>query len=124
MSKFVKVRTQLRDLNLIKQSLDDLKLAYSENANYAHVWSGFRGTVPLVVKVNHVQFGVRPTPSGEFEVIGDDMHMKFINQKLGELQQRYAYHAVRQATTGAGFDLIEETTGRDGVIRMTVRRWS
>ena len=31
MSKFVKVQTELRDLTLIKRSLDDLKLAYAEN---------------------------------------------------------------------------------------------
>ena len=124
MSKFVKVQTQLRDLNLIKRALDDLNLAYNENANFTHVWSGFRGQVPLVVTVNHAKFGLRATPSGEYEVIGDDMHMKVIRKEMGQLQQRYAYHAVREATTTAGFELVEENVGRDQVIRMTVRRWS
>jgi hypothetical protein len=124
MSKFVKVKTQLRDLNLIKQALDDLKLTYNENANFTHMWSGFRGQVPLVVKVHHAQFGLRPSESGEYEVIGDDMQMKVITKELTQLQQRYAYHAVRQATAQAGFELVEENTGRDQVIRMTVRRWS
>ena len=124
MSKFVKVQTQLRDLNLIKNALNDLKLTYSENANFVHMWSGFRGQVPLVVKVNHAQFGLRATASGEYEVIGDDMQMKVIRKELAHIQQRYAYHAVRQATAEAGFELVEENVGRDQVIRMTVRRWS
>ena len=124
MSKFVKVQTELRDINLIKHALDDLNITYNENANFTHMWSGFRGQVPLVVKVNHAQFGVRQTASGEYEVIGDDMQMKIIRKELGQIQQRYAYHAVRQATTEAGFELVEETVGRDQVIRMTVRRWS
>jgi len=124
MSKFVKVKTQLRDLNLIKHALDDLKLVYQENANFIHTWSGFRGQVPLVVKVNHAQFGLRETQSGEFEVIGDDMQMAVIRKELGQIQQRYAYHAVLQATAQAGFDLVEENQGSDRVIRMTVRRWS
>lgn len=124
MSKFVKVQTQLRDLNLIKHALDDLKLNYSENANFTHLWSGFRGQVPLVVKVRNAQFGLRATPSGDYEVIGDDMQMNVIRKELGQIQQRYAYHAVRQATAEAGFELVEETVGRDQVIRMTVRRWS
>jgi hypothetical protein len=124
MSKFVKVKTQLRDLNLIKHALDDLKLTYLENANFTHMWSGFRGQVPLVVKVNHAQFGLRSTPEGEYEVIGDDMQMKVIQKELAHIQQRYAYHAVRQATAEAGFELVEENVGRDQVIRMTVRRWS
>jgi hypothetical protein len=124
MSKFVKVKTQLRDLNLIKHALDDLKLGYQENANFVHMWSGFRGQVPLLVKVNHAQFGLRETPSGEYEVIGDDMQMGVIRKELGQIQQRYAYHAVLQATAEAGFELVEENQGNDKVIRMTVRRWS
>jgi len=124
MSKFVKVKTQLRDLNLIKQALDDLKLNYAENATFVHMWSAFRGQVPLVVKVNHAQFGLRATDSGDYEVIGDDMQMKVIRKELDQIQQRYAYHAVRQATAQAGFELVEENVGRDQVIRLTVRRWS
>ena len=124
MSKFVKVQTQLRDLNLIKQALDDLKLTYSENANFVHMWSGFRGQVPLVVNVRHAKFGLRATDAGDYEVIGDDMQMNVIRQELAHIQQRYAYHTVRQATAQAGFDLVEESVGRDQVIRLTVRRWS
>jgi len=124
MSKFVKVKTQLRDLNLVKRALEDLKLTYQENANFVHTWSGFRGQVPLVVKVNHAQFGLRDTTSGEYEVIGDDMQMTVIRKELSQIQQRYAYHAVMQATTEAGFEVVEEKTGNDKVIRMTVRRWS
>jgi hypothetical protein len=111
-------------LNLIKHALEDLKLAYQENANFVHTWSGFRGQVPLVVKVHHAQFGLRETPSGEYEVIGDDMQMAVIRKELGQIQQRYAYHAVMQATSEAGFELVEENQGNDKVIRMTVRRWS
>lgn len=124
MSKFVKVQTQLRDLNLIKHALDDLKLTYNENANFVHRWSGFSGQVPLVVKVRSAQFGLRTTTAGDYEVIADDMQMPAIRPELARIQQRYAYHAVRQATSEAGFDLVEETTGRDQVIRLTVRRWS
>jgi len=124
MSKFVKVKTQLRDLNLVKHALDDLKLVYQENANFVHTWSGFRGQVPLLVKVNHAQFGLRATPTGEYEVICDDMQMTVIRKELGQIQQRYAYHAVMQATAEAGFELVDEKTGNDKVIRMTVRSWA
>lgn len=124
MSKFVKVQTQLRDLNLIKHALDDLHLTYFENAQFVHAWSGFRGQVPLVVKLKNAQFGVRESGAGEYEVIADDMQLKVIRGELQRIQQRYAYHAVRQATAEAGFELVEENVGRDQVIRMTVRRWS
>lgn len=124
MSKFVKVQTQLREPQLIKQALDDLKLRYDEDARFVHVWSGFAGVVPFVVKVSGAQFGLRPTDAGAYEVVADDMMMGRIRPQLERLQQRYAYHAVKAATAEAGFDVVEETVGRDEVIRLTVRRWS
>ena len=58
------------------------------------------------------------------EVVGDDMGMRGIKNTLQAVQQRYAYHTVLEQTNAAGFELVEERTGRDNVIRLTVRRWS
>lgn len=129
MSKFVKVKTELRDLNLVKQALDDLKISYEENAVFTHRWSGFSGKVPLVVHGASATFGLRTAPdkeSGEekYEVIGDDMQMSQIRSGLARIQQRYAYHKVLAETEKAGFSLVEEQTDRGNVIRLTVRRWA
>lgn len=123
MSKFVRVQTALRDLTLVKRSLDDLKIAYQEDARYTHIFSGFKGQVPLLVKQNRLQFGLREGEDQSYEVIGDDMQMRQINQIMGQVQQRYAYHKVLEETNKAGFSLVEEQVGKDQVIRMTVRRW-
>ncbi|HXF63547.1 MAG TPA: DUF1257 domain-containing protein [Caldilineaceae bacterium] len=124
MSKFVKISTQLRDLTLIKKALEDLKLDYKENAVYTHLFSGFVGKVPLVVQQRGASFGLRETEGGSYELIGDDMQLAVIRPLMARLQQRYAYHSVLQETAKAGFDLVEESTGHDQVIRLTVRRWS
>ena len=124
MSKFVRVQTQLRDLNLIKRALDDLKLDYAENQRYVHTFSRFSGIVPLVIRQQNMAFGLRATEDGAYEIIGDDMHLRAIRPQFDRLQQRYAYHTVLAATNEAGFDLVEENVGRDNVIRLTVRRWA
>ncbi|MBP7964544.1 MAG: DUF1257 domain-containing protein [Caldilineaceae bacterium] len=124
MSKFVKVSTELRDLNLIKRSLDDLKLTYREDARYTHIWSGSVNQVPVLVESPKANFGLRQTETGIYEAVGDDMQMRAIRSTLDQVQQRYAYHKVVAETALAGFDLVEESVGRDNVIRMTVRRWS
>ena len=124
MSKFVKVRTELRDLALIKRALDDLKLTYSENERYTHIWSGHNETAPLVVKGKSASFALRSNEDGAYEVMGDDMQMGQIKSTLQQIQQRYAYHKVLAEVEQAGFSLVEENTGKDHVIRMTVRRWS
>ncbi len=124
MSKFVRVQTALRDLSLVKQSLADLKISYKENARYTHIFSGFKGEVPLLIKQQRVEFGLRATDGDSYEVIGDDMQMAHITKIMGQIQQRYAYHKVLAETSKAGFSLVEEQVGSDQVIRMTVRRWA
>jgi hypothetical protein len=124
MSKFVRVQTALRDLNLVKRALDDLKIGYQENARFTHIFSGFTGKVPLLIKQQRVQFGLRATDQESYEVIADDMQMGQINKLMGRIQQRYAYHKVLEETAKAGFSLVEEQVGNDQVIRMTVRRWA
>jgi hypothetical protein len=124
MSKFVKVRTELRDLALIKRALDDLKLAYGENERYTHIWSGHKEIAPLVVKDKRATFALRSNEDGTYEVAGDDMQLGQIKSMLQQVQQRYAYHKVLAEVEQAGFALVEENTGKDHVIRMTVRRWN
>jgi len=123
MSKFVEIKTELRDLALIKRSLDDLKIEYSEDAEYVHHWSGKRVQTPLLVKDNYAIFGLRADADGVYEVVGDDMQTRRINATIQRVQQRYAYHKVLVETELAGFFLVEEQVGDDNVIRMTVRRW-
>lgn len=124
MSKFVKVKTELRDLTMIKQSLDDLKLSYTENAVWKHLFSAFSGKVDLVVNAPRMSFGLRKNEQDVYEVLADDMQMRPIKETLQKVQQRYAYHKVLAETAKAGFDLVEEKVGADQVIRLTVRRWN
>ncbi len=124
MSKFVRIKTEVRELSLIKRALDDLKLDYQENQRYTHVWSGFSGQAPLVVQTKGAKFAFRTTDEGLYEAIGDDMQMATIRTQLDAIQQRYAYHKVVNEVEAAGFALVEEQTGGDRVIRMTVRRWT
>ena len=131
MSKFVKVQTQLRDLALIKRSLDDLKLSYVEDAEYHHIYSGRRERVPLLVQSGRLKFGLRLNADVDekveeapaYEVVGDDMILRQIRTTMDEVQQRYAYRKVLAETEKAGFALVEEAVGADQVIRLTVRRW-
>lgn len=123
MSKFVRIQTELRDVSLIKHALDDLKLSYGENERYTHVWSGFSGQVPLLVRARGATFAFREAQDGIYEAVGDDMQMATVRSHLQAIQQRYAYHKVLAEVENAGFALVEERVGDDRVIRMTVRRW-
>lgn len=123
MSKFVQVKTQLRDLVMVKRALDDLKLSYSEDATYRHRWSGGSYAVPLLVQDGSLRFGLRQCEDGSYEAVGDDMQMSRIKPAVERITQRYAYQMVLAETSEAGFELVEQSVGQDNVIRLTVRRW-
>lgn len=124
MSKFVQVQTQLLELKHIKQALDRLQLAYREDTKYVHRWSGSSHTVPLLVEVGRLSFGLRSSESGAYEVVGDEMQMRAIESALKQITQQYAYCMVVEQTANAGFEIVDEQVANDNTIRMTVRRWS
>lgn len=123
MSKFVTIQTELRDLGMIKKALDDLQLAWTPDAIYAHRFSTRREPVAVLVKTPALTFGLREQ-EGVYDVVGDDMALAAIRTTVKQVTQRYAYHKVLDDAAKAGFDLVEEEVGRDQVIRLTVRRWS
>jgi hypothetical protein len=125
MSKFVRIQTQLQDLALLKRALDETRLSYQEDALYTHHFSGYSGRLPIVVRSkDHLVFGFRTREDGAYELVADDMQLARIRPLLGQIQQRYALHKVLHEAQEAGFSLVEQTTGKDQVIRLTVRRWS
>jgi len=124
MSKFVQIKTELRDLALLKRALDDVKISYQENARYIHTYSGKSHEVPLLIKERRATFGLRADADGAYQILGDDMQIAQIRTLMQPVQQRYAYHKVLSETEKAGFSLVEEKTGTDQVIRLTVRRWN
>ena len=124
MSKFVQVKTQLRNPAMIKKALDDLALQYTENATYSHIYSGSNSHVPFLVTSGRLKFGLRPAKDGSYEVVGDEMQMRPVKSILENISQRYAYHMIVEETSRAGFNVVEESVGQDNSIHMTVRRWS
>ena len=125
MSKFVKVRTELRDLSMIKRALDDLGLEHKDATTYQHSWTGATHEVELVVSGNAFStFALRRNAEGVYEILGDNLGLNSRKELLEQLNQRYAYHKVLGEVSKAGFSLVEETTDKNKAIRLVVRRWA
>jgi hypothetical protein len=126
MSKFVSVKTEIRELAHLRRALDDLKLDYRENVIYTHPYSRTSRTNALVIKQGAVTFAFAPQKSeaSAYDLLFDDMQAKMVDALVGKIRQRYAYHKVVEETHAVGFELVEERTGADDVVRLTVRRWA
>jgi hypothetical protein len=101
MSKFVQIKTELRDLALIKRALDDLKISYQAETRYVHPFTRQVSQVPVLVKDKRLTFGLRAAEGGTYEIIGDDMQTAQIRTLMQPVQQRYAYHKVLAETAKA-----------------------
>jgi hypothetical protein len=82
----------------------------------------------IIVRREHIgpcsnDIGFLQTPSGYFKAQISDFDSVIFGAKwLRALTQRYAYHVAADMLEQRGFSKVDETRGRDGTVRLTVRR--
>lgn len=124
MSHFTKITTELRDGELLKLALKDLGLEYAEGGLSLYSIGGEKVRMDLVVTTEgKSRVGFRK--NGEtYELVGDFYGLKTTARELlGQVLQRYAYHAIVAKSAEQGYQLVTEEKLRDGSIRLVVERW-
>jgi len=123
MSKFVSLKTSLRERTFLQSALKDLKCEILKT----------RKIKTLLNRVYDVDFAVK-TPFGvvgfiknknnEFELAGDDMILKKNTKFIEQITQKYAYHHVLSEAKKAGFNLVKETVDGEKSVRLVLRKWN
>lgn len=125
MSHFSRIKTQMKDKDLVLKTLSDLGFSY-EDAEGLTV-RGFLGEgMPVDIKIplkGSYDVGLRKRETG-YELVADWFGVRGLNQQdfTEKLNQRYAYHATRSRLEEQGFDLVEEAVEETGQIRLVLRR--
>jgi len=126
MSHFSKIKTSLKDLNLLQKSLSDLGVSCDENINTLNGYKSQTCFANLVIKQNN-NYDIGFTWNGtEYQLVAD---LQFWQQPwsvdlfLDKVTQRYAYNSILKATQLQGFQAIEEVTQENGSIKMILQRW-
>lgn len=127
MSHFSKIKTSLKDLEIIKKSLDDLRINWRTDTTVINGYKAQNHSANLVIKQNN-NYDIGFTWNGiEYQLIAD---LQFWQQPwpvdlfLDKITQRYAYNAIIKSTQEEGFQCIEETSQENGSIRITLQRWN
>ena len=126
MSHFSKIKTSLKDLNLLQKSLDDLGVNWHTDINIIKGYKDQNHFAKLVIiQTNNYDIGF--TWNGmEYQLVAD---LQFWQQPwsvelfLDKVTQRYAYNSIVKATQDQGFQTVEETAQENGSIRLTLQRW-
>jgi hypothetical protein len=123
MSHFTRVRTQLRNIETVKQALEDLGYAVTEGS--VRGYQGHLENADLVVNTgSSYDLGFRK--EGENVVMVADFWGLRINREqfVKQLSQRYAYLTVMEQAQSQGWQSVTEEVQTDGSIRLVMQRWA
>ncbi len=128
MSHFSTVKTQLRKIEPLIQSLKDLGFFPQLGEKLVRGYRGQTVKAELAIQMQEGgDIGFRWNPSvSAYELVTDlDLWKQKIpvDRFLSQLTQRYALNTVLSATAEEGFQISEQNKNIDGSIELVVTRW-
>jgi hypothetical protein len=133
MSHYTVMETQISSAEHLVKALEDLGFKNVEVHAEPQPLVGWMGSTRenvahVIVRRREIGFdsndiGFLQTSSGYFQAqISDFDRLKFDDEWMRALTQRYAYHVAADMLAKQDFEMVEESRERDGTIHLTVRR--
>jgi Protein of unknown function (DUF1257) len=127
MSHFSQIKTQIRNLDSLKDALNDLGIDWKSGPREVRGYQGLTESAEVTVEQqNGYDVGFKWNGK-EYELVADLQYWEqplSVEGFLRQVTQRYAYHTVVKETTRVGFQVTEQQKNEDGSIRLVVQRWS
>ncbi|MBD2609602.1 DUF1257 domain-containing protein [Scytonema hofmannii FACHB-248] len=127
MSHFSQIKTQIRNLDSLKEALTDLGINWKPGTREVRGYQGQTHAAEVTIEQdNGYDIGFKWN-GFEYELVSDLQYWQqnlSVDGFLRQVTQRYAYHTVVKETTRAGFEVAEQQKNKDGSIRLVVQRWS
>ncbi|KAF3888646.1 MULTISPECIES: DUF1257 domain-containing protein [Nostocales] len=127
MSHFSQIKTQIRNVESLKDALSELGLDWKQGPREVRGYRGQKQNAEITIEQdNGYDIGFRWNGQ-EYELVADLQYWQqnlTVEGFLRKVTQRYAYHTVVKETARAGFQVAEQQKNEDGSIRLLVQRWS
>jgi len=125
MSHFSTIQTKIVVKDYLKKALTDLKFNWEEGDVEVRGYQGNRTKAEIQIETGNPGFDIGFRKQGQnYEVVADWWGIKNIKQEefVQNVNQRYAYHAVKDQLEQQDFTFVEEEVQADNTIHLTVRR--
>jgi hypothetical protein len=131
MSHFTRMRTALRDADLLAAALREVGYANVEvhdSAQKVRGWGGQTRKAEVIVRTRNAggamaDIGFARQPDGTFAAILDAMDLQRLGtQWLPRLSQAYGHAAALKYARDQGYEVVTDDAERDGTRRLTLRR--
>lgn len=125
MSHFTTIKTEIRDPEILKKTLSDLKFEFQENGKIpGH--QGQKESLDIAVgAAGYSYFGFkRSQEKGSYEIRGlvEYLREEKVKMMIREILQEYAYRKILHETRKRGFNLIQEERLEGGTIKLVLKR--
>jgi hypothetical protein len=127
MSHFTKVKTKLYDLAILKKSLSDLQLEWTDESQEVRGYKGQKQQAEVVIRQkNNYDLGFKWN-GNEYELVADLMFWAqphSVDRFLNQVTQRYAYNSILQVSEKQDFQFVQADNSQNGSIRLLLRRYN
>ena len=127
MSHFSKIQTSLKDLDLLKKSLNDLSIHWEPELNRVRGYKQQTTFANLVIRQDN-NYDIGFSWNGfEYQLVADIQFWQqpwSIEMFLDRVSQRYAYNSIVESTSQQGFQSVSETVQEDGSSKLTLQKWN
>lgn len=127
MSHFSKIQTSLKDLDLLKKSLNDLSIHWDPDLNRVRGYKDQTTFANIVIKQDN-NYDIGFSWNGfEYQLVADIQFWQqpwSIELFLDRVNQRYAYNSILESTSKQGFHTVNETVQENGSIKLTLQKWN
>ena len=125
MSHFSKIQTSLKDLDLLKKSLNDLSIHWEPELNHVRGYKQQTTFANLVIRQDN-NYDIGFSWNGfEYQLVADIQFWQqpwSIETFLDRVSQRYAYNSIVESTSQQGFQSVSETVQEDGSIKVNTSK--
>ena len=123
MSHLSKIKTNISNLDILKQTINDLGFFYklSKSSERNTCLSVYSSKLEKVILCNFEYDGLSYSLITDIQLWNLGMQFDNFYEKL---KQKYAHNIVLQQTNKSGFSKISEQIMSDGSIRVLVQKWN
>lgn len=131
MSHFSRLKTKLRDRDVLVQSLTEMGFSV-RNGGRIRGYDGEHEVDFAVETDQRYGIGFVEAPDGSFDMVADSWVVSGRKQQkvlaglertMERIQREYALKTVLASTQSEGYELVEQVCEGDGTVRIVVRRW-
>ena len=127
MSHFSQIKTQIRNLPLLKSALSDLGMDWKSGPCQVRGYQGLTHTADVAIE-QHNGYDIGFAWNGvSYELVTDLQFWQqnsSVDRFVQQVTQRYAYNTILSEGEQQGFAVAKQQQRQDGTIRLVLQRWS